>query len=151
MMRRLLAVAAACTLLTAAGAAAAQVQVRDAWARPALQGQDATGAFMTLTSPEGARLVGAGSPVAGIVEIHEMTMDNNVMKMREVKAIDLPAGRPVQLKPGGYHVMLMDLKRPLAVGEKVPVDLRIEQRDKRLVTQRVEVEVAMRAPGPAGK
>jgi copper(I)-binding protein len=136
-------------MLAASGAAWAQVQVKDAWARPALQGQDATGAFMTLTAVEGARLVGAGSPVAGIVEIHEMTLDNNVMKMRQVAGIDLPPGRAVQLAPGGYHVMLMDLKRPLAVGEKIPLDLRIEQRDKRLVTQRVEVQVAVRAPGAA--
>jgi copper(I)-binding protein len=143
MFRQLLVI----TVLSVAGGGAwAQVQVKDAWARPALQGQGATGAFMTLTSPEGARLVGAASPVAGIVELHEMAMENNVMKMRQVPALELPAGRSVELKPGGYHVMLMDLKRPLKAGEKVLVELRIETRDKRMVTQPVEVEVTMKAP-----
>ena len=131
------------------GASQAQVQVKDAWARAAVQGQTATGAFMSLTSIEGARLIGASSPVAGVVEIHEMVMDGNVMKMRAVPGLDLPPGRSVELKPGGYHVMLLDLKRPLKVGERVPVELRLETRDKRLVTQPIEVEVALRAPASA--
>jgi copper(I)-binding protein len=127
-------------------AAAAQVQVKDAWARPALQGQTATGAFMSLMSNDGARLVGVSSPVAGVVEIHEMVMEGSVMKMRAIPGLDLPPGRSVELKPGGFHVMLMDLKRPLKAGERVPVELRIETKDKRLVTQPIEVEVATRAP-----
>ena len=131
------------------GASQAQVQVKDAWARAAVQGQTATGAFMSLTSNDGARLIGASSPVAGVVEIHEMVMDGNVMKMRAVPGLDLPPGRSVELKPGGYHVMLMDLKRPLKVGERVPIELRLETRDKRLVTQPIEVEVALRAPASA--
>lgn len=131
----------AALLSTIALCAQAQVEVTAAWARPAVPGQTATGAFMTLTAKEGARLLGAASEVAGVVEIHEMAMDGNVMKMRAVAAIELPAGRAVQLKPGGYHVMLMDLKRPLAVGEKVRVELRIETREKRLITQPVDVEV----------
>jgi len=136
-------------MLLACGAVQAQVQVREAWARPALQGQSATGAFMTLTAPDGARLIGASSPVAGVVEVHEMVMEGSVMKMRAVPAIDLPPGRSVELKPGGYHVMLMDLKRPLQAGERVPLELRFETRDKRLVTQPIEVEVAARAPSAA--
>ena len=146
----MLRVAIAALLLAWASAGHAQVQVKDAWARPAVQGQSATGAFMSLTSADGARLVGASSPVAGVVEIHEMAMDGNVMKMRAVPGIDLPPGRSVDLKPGGYHVMLMDLKRPLKLGERVPVELRFETRDKRLVTQPVEVEVMARAPAAAG-
>jgi copper(I)-binding protein len=139
--------AAVCVLLLAcASAAQAQVQVNGAWARPALQGQMATGAFMTLTSSDGARLVGVSSSVAGVVEIHEMVMEGSVMKMRPVSGLDLPAGRSVELKPGGYHVMLMDLKRPLQAGERVPLELRIETRDKRLVTQPIQVEVSTRAP-----
>lgn len=134
------------TFVLASSTAAAQVQVKDAWARPALQGQTATGAFMSLTSSEGARLVGASSPVAGVVELHEMVMEGSVMRMRAIAGLDLPAGRAVELKPGGFHVMLMDLKRPLKAGERVPVELRIETRDKRLVTQPIEVEVATRAP-----
>jgi copper(I)-binding protein len=136
-------------LVVASGTAAAQVQVKDAWARPALQGQTATGAFMSLMSSDGARLVGVSSPVAGVVEIHEMVMEGSVMKMRAIPGLDLPPGRSVELKPGGYHVMLMDLKRPLKAGERVPVELRIETRDKRLVTQPIEVEVATRAPAAA--
>jgi copper(I)-binding protein len=132
-----------------AGPAAAQVEVKDAWARPALQGQSATGAFMTLTARDGARLVGAASPVAGVVEIHEMVMEGSVMKMRAIGGLDLAPGRSVELKPGGYHVMLMDLKRPLKAGERVPVELRFEMRDKRMVTQPIEVEVATRSPATA--
>jgi copper(I)-binding protein len=141
----------AVALLAAAGGAAAQLQVKDPWARATVAGQDATGAFMTLTSPDGARLVGAGSPVAGIVEIHEMKMENNVMKMRQIGALDLPAGRAVELKSGGYHVMLMDLKGPLKAGDKVLIELRVELKDKRVVTQPVQVEVALKPPGGAHK
>ncbi|HQR55124.1 MAG TPA: copper chaperone PCu(A)C [Burkholderiaceae bacterium] len=137
-------------LLAWAGASHGQVQVKDAWARPALQGQTATGAFMSLMSNDGARLIGAASPVAGVVEIHEMVMEGSVMRMRAIAGLDLPPGRSVELKPGGYHVMLMDLKRPLKAGERVPLELRIETKDKRLVTQPIEVEVATRAPAAAG-
>lgn len=128
-------------LSAAAGCALAQVQVTGAWARPAVPGQTGTGAFMTLNSKDGARLIGAASPVAGVVEIHEMAMDGTVMRMRPVTVIELPAGRDVQLKPGGHHVMLLDLKRPLKVGEKLPLQLRIETRDGKRVTQPIDVEV----------
>lgn len=105
---------------------------------------------MSLVSEGGARLIGASSPVAGVVEIHEMVMDGSVMKMRAVAAVELPAGRRVDLKPGGYHVMLMDLVRPLKVGERILLELRLETKDKRLVTQPVEVEVASRPPSVDG-
>jgi periplasmic copper chaperone A len=142
-MKKLL---AAAFLWAAAGTALAQVDITAAWARPAVPGQTGTGAFMTIVSKDGARLVGAASPVAGVVEIHEMAMDNNVMKMRAIPALDLPAGREVQLKPGGHHVMLLDLKRPLKVGDKVQIELRLETRDGKRVTQPVEVEVRSAAP-----
>jgi len=139
-------------LLAWSGVSSAQVQVQDAWVRAAVHGQSATGAFMSLTSKEGARLIGVSSPVAGVVEIHEMKMDGDVMKMRAVAGLDLPPGRSVVLKPGGYHVMMMDLKRALRVGERVPLELRLETRDKRLVTQPIEIEVAAHAPGsPASR
>ncbi len=131
-----------------AGAAWAQVEVRSAWARPAVAGQSGTGAFMQLRSAEGARVIGAASAVANIVEIHEMKMDGNVMRMRAVPELELPAGKSVELKPGGYHVMLMDLKRVLKSGDKFTVELRVERKDKSLVTQPVEVEV--RTAPPAG-
>jgi copper(I)-binding protein len=131
----------------AAGSALAQVNVSSAWARSTVPGQGGTGAFMTLVSRDGGKLIGAASPVAGVVELHEMAMENNVMKMRAIPSLDLPAGREVQLKPGGYHVMLLDLKRPLKVGEKVQIELRLETRDGKRVTQPVEVEVRSTAPG----
>ena len=133
----------------AAGCALAQVEVSGAWARPAVPGQTGTGAFMTLNSKDGARLIGAASPVAGVVEIHEMAMDGTVMRMRPIAAIELPAGRNVQLKPGGHHVMLLDLKRPLKAGEKLPLELRIETRDGKRITQPIEVEVRTAPAGQA--
>lgn len=99
-----------------AGAAHAQtaapVAAEGAWARASVPGQKATGAFMRLTASEATRLVRAESPAAGVTEVHEMKMEGDVMKMRAVPALDLPAGKAVELKPGGYHVMLMDLKAP---------------------------------------
>jgi copper(I)-binding protein len=138
MTSRLLCVA---LVLLFAGAASAQVDVKGAWARPAVAGQSGTGAFMQLRSSEGARVLGAASAVAGVVEIHEMKMDGNVMRMRAMPTLELPAGKPVELRPGGLHVMLMDLKRVLQPGEKFTIELRIERKDKSLVTQPVEVEV----------
>jgi len=132
--------------LTAYSQRNADVDVKAAWARATVAGQMGTGAFMRLTSRDGARLLGASSDVAGVVEIHEMAMEGNVMRMRAIRMLDLPPGGTVELKPGGYHMMLMDLKRPLAVGEKIKVELRLETRDKKLVTQPIEVEVRPRAP-----
>jgi periplasmic copper chaperone A len=129
-------------------ALAQTIAVSGAWARATVPGQSGTGAFMTLTAPTDARLLGAASDVAAVVEIHEMKMEANVMRMRPLSELRLPAGRAVRLAPGGYHVMLMDLKRPLVAGEKISVELRVEMADKRLVTQRVDVEVRARAPEP---
>jgi copper(I)-binding protein len=117
-------------LVIAAATAQAQsaaVSVQDPWVRGTVAQQKASGAFMTITSPVAGRLVSASSPVAGVTEIHEMTMDGQVMRMRAVDGLDLPAGRAVQLKPGGYHVMLMELKQPLKAGETVPITLVIER------------------------
>jgi periplasmic copper chaperone A len=127
-------------------AVAQTIAVSSAWARATVPGQHGTGAFMTLMAADGARLTGAASAVAGVVEIHEMKIEGNVMKMRAISAIDLPPGRSVQLAPGGYHVMLMDLKRALKPGDKILVELQFETRDKRLLTQPVEVEVRTAAP-----
>ena len=114
----------AATLALASGALFAQtVEVRDAWVRTAVKGQQATGAFMNITAKDAARLVGVSSPVAGVVEVHEMKMEGDVMKMRAVPSLDLPAGQTVQLKPGGYHVMMMDLKQALPTGSTVPLTL----------------------------
>ena len=133
-------------LMAVSMSAHAQVEVESAWARPTVAGQMGTGAFMRLTSKDGARIIGASSAVAGVVEIHEMAMSGSVMQMRPLRGLDLPPGSTVELKPGGLHMMLMDLKRPLAVGEKIKVELRLETRDKKLVTQPVEIEIRPRAP-----
>jgi len=96
---------------------------------------------MVLKSGAGAVLVGAESPAAAIVEVHEMRMDGNVMRMRAIPRLELPAGRTVELKPGGYHVMLVDLKRPLKNGDSVPLRLKIEGKDKSVATVEVKADV----------
>lgn len=113
----------AALLAFTATAALAQVEVKDAWARATVPGQKATGAFMKLTAKGGAKLVSASSPAAGVTEVHEMKMEGEVMKMRAVSGLDLPAGKTVELKPGGYHVMLMDLKAPLAKDSTIDITL----------------------------
>lgn len=109
--------------------ALADVSVAEPWVRATVPAQKATGAFMQLKSDADARLVSVASPVAGVVEIHEMVMDKDVMKMSPVSGLDLPAGQAVELKPGGYHVMLMDLKAQVKEGDQVPLTLVIENKD----------------------
>lgn len=125
----------------------AQTTVKDPWARATVAQQKASGAFMQLQSAKGGKLLSASSPVAGVVEIHEMAMDGNVMKMRAVAALDLPAGKAVDLKPGGYHVMLMDLKKPLNAGDTVPITLVVESAGQR---ETVEVKAAVRPLSGSG-
>jgi copper(I)-binding protein len=139
---RALSIAAAIVAAVAVAPAWAQVTVSAAWVRGTVQGQKATGAFMQLKSAEGAALLAAESPVAGVVEIHEMKMDNNVMKMRAVPKLELPAGQAVDLKPGGYHVMLMDLKQPLKQGDSVPIKLKFQGKDGKL--QEIEIKAEVR-------
>ena len=102
---------------------AAPVTAQAPWARASVQGQRATGAFVTLTATEPLTLVGASSPVAGVTEVHEMKLDGDVMRMRAVDGLALPANRPVQLKPGGYHLMLQELKAPLMPNTSIPLTL----------------------------
>jgi periplasmic copper chaperone A len=128
-----------------AAAAQAQTTVKDPWVRGTVANQKATGMFAQLVSASGGKLVGASSPVAGVVEIHEMAMDGNVMKMRAVSGLDLPAGKTVELKPGGYHVMLMDLKKELKAGDTVPLTLVVEGADKKRET--IEVKAAVKPLG----
>ncbi len=142
----------ATAILLALGASAwaqsAAVDVQGAWARATVQGQKATGAFMKLTAKENAKLVSASSPVAGVVEIHEMKMEENVMKMRAIPSLDLPAGKAVELKPGGYHVMLMDLKEPLKKETTVPLTLVVK--DDKGVESKVELTVPVSLKSPSG-
>ena len=125
----------------------AQVSIEDPWVRGTVPQQRATGAFMLLTAERDARLVAAESPVAGIVEIHEMAMENDVMKMREIPGLDLPAGQTVELKPGGYHVMLMELETQLVADTTVPITLIFEDGGGDRFAQEVEAPVrALGAP-----
>ena len=139
--------------LASASAFAQTVEVKDAWVRTSVPGQKATGAFMKITAKEGSKLVSASSPAAGVTEVHEMKMEGDVMKMRAMPALELPAGQAVRLQPGGYHLMLMDLKQPLPKGATVPLTLRFQ--DVKGVESRLELSVPVSAmapstPAPAG-
>ncbi len=136
-----LALAGMLTGVAAGGALAADLEVTHPWVRGTVASQKATGAFMQLSSKTGVSLVGAASPAANIVEIHEMVMADNVMKMRAVPRLELKPGEPLELKPGSYHVMLIDLKKPLAKGEIVPITLKVEGKDKKVETVEVKAEV----------
>jgi len=128
---------------------AQSVDVKDAWARATVQGQQATGAFMKLTAKDGAKLVSAASPVAGVTEVHEMKMEGDIMKMRAVQGgLDLPAGKAVELKPGGYHVMLMGLKAPLQKDTNIPLTLTFK--DAKGVESKVELKVPVSSTPPMG-
>ena len=136
----------ATVIALAASGACAQTTVKDAWVRGTVAQQKSTGLFAEITSAKGGKLVSASTSVAGVVEIHEMTMEGDVMKMRALPGgLDLPAGKTVSLKAGGYHVMLMDLKRPLAAGEILTVSLVVEGADKKRET--IEVKAPVRALG----
>lgn len=135
-------------LASAAWLAQAQgLEVKNAWARATVQGQKATGVFMTLTARSDARLVGVSTSAAPVAEVHEMALDaNNVMKMRAVAALDLPAGKAIELKPGGYHIMLMDLKAPLPKDSHLALTLALQ--DSKGVVSRVELQVPVLGMAP---
>jgi len=126
---------------------AANISVTDAWARATMPGQPVSGAYMQIQSDADARLVGVSSPAVPRVEVHEMKMDGDVMHMREVKAIDLPKGKTVSLEPGGFHIMLMNLPKPIAAGDIIPLILTVESGGKR---QTVEVKAEARSPMGGG-
>lgn len=137
---------AAC--LMGAAAHAQTVEVKDAWARTTVSGQKASGAFMKLTARESTRLVGVSSPVAGVAEVHEMKMDGDVMRMRAMTGLDLPAGQTVELKPGGYHVMLLDLKVALRKDSSIPLTLVFK--NAKGVESKVEVSLPVLSMAPSG-
>ena len=127
--------------LACSSALAQSVDVKDAWVRASVAGQMATGAFMKITAKTGTKLVSASTPVAGVAEVHEMKMDGDIMKMRAVAGgLDLPAGKTVELKPGGYHVMLMDLKAALPKDSTIPLALVFKD------AKGVESKVALKVP-----
>jgi periplasmic copper chaperone A len=135
------------TMLLACGALHAQtVEVKGAWVRATVPGQMGTGAFMKITAREGTRLVGVSTPVAGVAELHEMKMEGDIMKMRALPGFDLPAGKTVELKAGGNHVMLMDLKQPLPKGSSVPLTLRFK--DAKGTESKIELVVPVNTAAP---
>ncbi|OGA25782.1 MAG: hypothetical protein A3I02_04860 [Betaproteobacteria bacterium RIFCSPLOWO2_02_FULL_67_26] len=135
--------ATACTLLALpmASAHGQAIEVKEAWVRGTVPGQTATGAFMNITSKAAARLVGAASPAAGAVEIHNMKMEGGVMKMFAVDGVDLPANRTVRLAPGGVHFMFLELKQALKAGDRVPLKLTFELAGGKRDTVDLAVEV----------
>ena len=115
-------------------------QIEGAWVRATVAGQKSTGAFMRITAKAATSLVGVSSAVAGVAEVHEMKMTGDVMTMRESPVLDLPAGKTVDLKSGGYHIMLMDLNKPLLPGNTVALTLKFRD------AAGVESTLALRAP-----
>jgi copper(I)-binding protein len=148
MKKHIIALIASCALATSAFA---QVTVTEPWARATVAQQTASGAFMQLRSPVAARLVAVSTPVAASAELHKMEMTGQMMKMRQVDGIDLPAGQVVNLGSGGYHIMLMGLKRQLKEGESIPLSLIIERKGGKRETVTVNAPVKpLTFAGPQG-
>lgn len=125
---------------------ASQVVVVDAWTRVSMPGQRVGGVYMKIQANQNARLVGVASTAVPKIEVHEMKMDGSVMRMREVQAIYLPKGELVSLEPGGLHIMLKDLKKPIAEGEVIPITLFVEADGK---LEKLDVMVRARSAGSA--
>lgn len=116
-------------LVLVAGSAWAQVEIEKPWVRATAPGAKTAAGYMTIRnkSPQPDRLVGGASELAAKVETHVHLKDGEILRMREVKGYDIPARGRFELKPGGAHLMLVDIKRPLKEGEKVPVTLKFER------------------------
>ena len=121
--------------------ALAQVVVKDPWVRATVDHQKTTGAFMQIQSTRDTRLIEVRSPAARMVEVHEMSMDNNIMRMRVTPGINLAAGELLELKPAGNHLMLMDLTGQIRPGDTVPITLVFEGKDGKRETMDVKVPV----------
>jgi copper(I)-binding protein len=153
MRSQLLALGAGLMLGFSAAAASAQsgdVAITNAWARATPGGAQTAAAYVTIEAPAGDRLTGVSTPAAQQADIHSMTMEGSVMKMRQVDGVDLPAGKPVTLKPGGYHIMLTGLAKPLEAGQSFPLTLDFAKAGKREVTVSVQKVGAMGPGNQAG-
>lgn len=150
-MRRIATTALLASLSLVGVASHAEVTVQDAWIRATVAQQKASGAFMRITSTEATRLVGIATPAAPIAEVHEMKMEDGVMKMRGIDGIALKAGETLELKPGGYHVMLMDLPAAMNAGSTVPMTLTFKDAAGKESTVQVQAQVraANAAAAPA--
>ena len=136
---------ASAVLALAALPAVAHTTVTDAWVRGTVAQQGASGAFMHIRNTHGARLVAVESSAAGVVQIHQMAMQGDTMRMHAVPGLDLPKDQEVELKPGGYHIMLMDLKARLKPGDTVELTLVVEGQDGK--RERVTVKAPVRPLG----
>jgi len=131
---------------------AGDIKIGHPWARPTVTGQQAGGGFLKLTNAGKAdRLIGVSADFAERVELHTMKMDGDVMRMRQVDAIDIPAGQTVELKPGGLHLMFMGLKQPLAKDSRVPLKLKFEKAGEVTVEVKVESTSSSGAEAAAGE
>lgn len=128
---------------------AAHVEVEGAWVRATVPGQQGTGGFMRLKAKEPMTLVGVRSPAAEVAELHEMKMEGDVMRMRAIDALPLPAGQTVELRSGGHHLMLQQLKAPLPSGSEVPVTLEFKNAQGELSRLHLKLPVASSAPAGA--
>lgn len=137
MTRFFIAVFLVCASLTAQ----ANVEITDAWARATPPGQEVGAAYMNLKSKRAAKLIGASCSIADSVEIHEMSMKNGVMKMRMLQVMPLPAGKTVKLEPGGFHLMLIDLKKPLTAGDTIEIELSVKDAKGKTGRQKISVPV----------
>lgn len=124
------------TMLLACSKQAPEISITDNWVRATAEGQEVGAAYMTITSASNNRLVKVESSASDSVEIHSMSMENGVMKMRMLEQLDLKANTPNKLAPGGFHLMLFDLKKPLKAGETVSFALHFKNQagKERLVT-----------------
>jgi hypothetical protein len=145
---KILAFAAGLAVASAALAQPAQLEVNNAWAGATPGKAENGAAYVTIQSPTVDRLVSASTPVAKKAELHTMSMQGMVMKMRPVSGVDIPAGQPVSLQPGGEHIMLMGLNQPLREGQSFPLTLDFEKAGPRTVTVTVE-KAGAKGPGPA--
>ena len=140
-MRRIIALAAGAVLATSVAAADSGISVSDAWGRATVPEQDSGSIQFSITSKNEGKLLSISSPIAGAVEIHDMTHENGKMKMRAVESIALPAGKAVDLGKNGNHVMLLNLKKPLKAGDSVPLTLTVEFADKHKATLEIKAEI----------
>jgi len=143
-MKRQSVIAALLSLAAAAAFAADNVKVYDAWARDTVPGAMVSAAYMRIQSDAPMKLVKAESPVAKVTEIHKMEMKDGIMKMQAVDAIEIVPGKVVELKPGGYHIMLMMLKDQIKAGAKVPLSLTFEDASRKQTVIKVEARAQSR-------
>ena len=147
-LQKLASITALAWLVVSVAAASGTVKTTNAWVRATVPGQRVAGAYVDISAAASAALIAVESSVAGKCELHQMSMDGGVMKMRAVAKIELPANQTVSLKPGGFHIMLMDIKRELKAGERVPLKFTLQDRHGAKTTLDVDAEVRAAVAAP---